>query len=258
MQTSMYNALFGALTQEHRLANTANNLANVNTTGYKRETMAFRDVFIRFGHGLLDPISAINEKSLLPVPDEMAQARIALTNIDFSQGSVKETGNPLDVALQGEGFFKVRTLEGDFYTRNGNFHLTPDGELVTSQGFPVLVDGGPVNLEPNARVIIGPEGDIQANGDPVGNFELVTFDDLQVLEKLGQNMFRLRPDVQVAEQPADNVTVTQGYLEGANVEVVGEMVSMIEAQRSFEAYQKVMHTAQEADQKLIREVASPR
>lgn len=258
MQTSMYNALFGALTQEHRLANTANNLANVNTTGYKRETMAFRDVFIRFGHGMLDPISAINEKSLLPVPDEMAQNRIALTHIDFAQGSAKETGNPLDAALQGEGFFKVRTLEGDFYTRNGNFRLTPGGELVTGQGFPVLVDGGPVNLEPNARIVIGPDGAIQANGEPVGNFDLVTFENPQVLEKLGQNMFRLRPGVQAAELPADNATVMQGYLEGANVEVVREMVNMIEAHRSFEAYQKVMHTAQEADQKVIREVASPR
>jgi len=258
MQTSMYNALFGALTQEHRMANTANNLANVNTTGFKRETMAFRDVFIRLGQGISDPISAINEKSLLPVPDEMAQVRIALTNIDFSQGSARETGNPLDAALQGEGFFKVRTLEGDFYTRNGNFRLTPDGELVTGQGFPVLVDGGPVNLAPNARIVIGPQGDIQADGEPVGNLDLVTFEDLQMLEKLGQNMFRIRPGVEAAEQPADNVIVAQGYLEAANVEVVGEMVNMIEAQRSFEAYQKVMHTAQETDQKLIREVASSR
>lgn len=258
MQTSMYNALFGALTQEHRLANTANNLANVNTTGYKRETLAFRDVFVRFGQDMLDPIAAINEKSLLPVPDEMAQTRIALSNIDFGQGSVRETGNPLDAALSGEGFFKVRTLEGDFYTRNGNFRLTPDGELVTGQGFPVLVDGGPVNLEPGARVVIGPGGDIQANGEPVGNFDLVTFDNPQVLEKLGQNMFRIRPGMQVNEIPADNVTVNQGYLEAANVEVVKEMVNMIDAHRTFEAYQKVMHTSQEADQKLIREVATAR
>ena len=258
MQTSMYNALFGAQTQEHRLANTANNLANVNTTGYKRETMAFRDVFIRFGQDMLDPISAVRERSLLPVPDDTAQVRIALTHIDFSQGSIMQTGNPLDVALQGDGFFKVRTQEGDFYTRNGNFRLTPGGELTTSQGFPVLVDGGPVNLEPNARVVIGSDGEIQANGEPVGNLDLVAFDNLQVLEKLGQNMYRLRPDAQAAEQPVDNLIVMQGYLEGSNVEVVSEMVNMIEAQRSFEAYQKVMQTSQEADQKVIREVAMAR
>ncbi|SDB44964.1 flagellar basal-body rod protein FlgG [Desulfonatronum thiosulfatophilum] len=258
MQTSMYNALFGALTQEHRLANTANNLANVNTTGYKGETLAFQDVFARLGHDMLDPISAINEKSLLPVPDEMAQTRISLSHIDFSQGTIRETGNPLDVALSGEGFFKVRPLEGDFYTRNGNFRLTPNGQLVTGQGFPVLVNGGPVNIEPGARVVIGPAGDIQANGEPIGNMDLVTFENLQVLEKLGQNMFRIRPGVQAAEMPAGNVTVAQGYLESANVEVVKEMVNMIDAHRTFEAYQKVMHTTQEADQKLIREVASPR
>jgi len=129
---------------------------------------------------------------------------------------------------------------------------------IHSHYVPVLVDGGPVNLEPNARIVIGPDGALQANGEPVGNFDLVTFENPQVLEKLGQNMFRLRPGVQADELPADNATVMQGYLEGANVEVVREMVHMIEAQRSFEAYQKVMHTAQEADQKVIREVASPR
>ncbi len=258
MQTSMYNALFGALTQEHRLANTANNLANVNTTGYKRETLAFRDVFARQGQDMLDPISAIHEKSLLPVPDDMAQVRIALSNIDFAQGTLRETGNPLDTALSGEGFFKVRTLEGDYYTRNGNFRLAPDGELVTGQGFPVLVDGGPANIEPGARVVIGPGGDIQANGEPVGNLDMVTFENLQVLEKLGQNMYRIRPNVQFVEMPADNVTVAQGYLESANVEVVKEMVNMIDAHRTFEAYQKVMHTTQEADQKLIQQVAAAR
>ena len=258
MQTSMYNALFGALTQEHRLANTANNLANVNTTGYKGETLAFQDVFARLGHNMLDPIAAINEKSLLPVPDEMAQARISLTHIDFSQGALQETGNPLDVALSGEGFFKVRTPEGDFYTRNGNFRLTPSGELVTGQGFPVLAGGGPMIIQPGARVVIGPAGDIQANQEPVGNLDLVTFENLQVLEKLGLNMFRVRPGVQAVELPADNATVAQGYLESANVEIVKEMVNMIDAHRSFEAYQKVMHTTQEADQKLIREIAAPR
>lgn len=254
MQSSMYNSLFGALTQEHRLAVTANNLANVNTTGYKRERMAFQDVFTRFGHDMLDPISAIREKSLLPVPDDMAQTRIALTNIDFTQGSVKETGNPLDMALSGEGFFKVRTQDGDFYTRNGNFHLTPEGELVSGQGYPVLADGGPINLEPNARVVVGSGGEIQANGEVVANLDVVTFENPQVLEKLGQNMFRLREGVNVQEVPADNVTVVQGYLESGNVEVVSEMVNMIDTHRTFEAYQKVMHTTQQANQKVISEV----
>lgn len=258
MQTSMYNALYGALTQENRLAITANNLANVNTTGFKRETMAFQDVFHRFGNDILDPFTAINERSMLPAPEDTAQVRIALTHIDFSQGPVKQTGNPLDVALQGEGFFKIRTPEGDLYTRNGSFRLTPSGELVTQQGFPVLGDGGPITLEPNAQVLIGPDGQIQADGEPIGILNLVTFTNLQALEKLGHNLFRFRPGTRAAEQPAVNTTVAQGYLESANVEVVGEMVNMIAAQRSFEAYQKVMQTALEADQKLIREVSIPR
>jgi len=258
MQTSMYNALFGALAQEHRLANTANNLANVNTTGYKRKSLAFKDVFVRFGHNMLDPIAAINEESLLPVPDKMAQVRIALSSIDFSQGSLRETGNPLDVALHGEGFFKVRTQQGDFYTRNGNFRLTPEGQLVNSQNYPVLGDGGEIHIEPGGRVHIAPNGQITVNDEGAGMLQVVNFANPQALEKLGQNLYRIRDGVQAVEEPAENVSVVSGYLEGANVEVVQEMVSMIETHRLFEAYQKVMRTTQEANQRLIREVAAAR
>lgn len=258
MQSSMYNALFGALTQEHRLANISNNLANVNTTGYKRETLAFRDVFIRFGHDMLDSISAIHEKSLLPVPDELAQARIAMSHIDFNQGSMRETGNPLDVALHGEGFFKVRTPQGEFYTRNGNFHLTPEGQLVNGQGYPVLGETGEINVEPGGRVHVSPNGEITVNGEGAGILQAVTFENSQVLEKVGQNMYRVREGLIAVEQPAANATVVSGYLESSNVEVVQEMVGMIETHRMFEAYQKVMQTTQETDQKLIREVAVPR
>lgn len=258
MQSSMYNALFGALTQEHRLANIANNLANVNTTGYKTEKLAFRDVFIRFGHNMLDPIAAINEKSLLPEPDEMAQARISLSHIDFNQGSLQETGNPLDVALHGEGFFKVRTPAGDLYTRNGSFHLTPDGQLVNGQNYPVLGQDGEIVVEPGGRVYVAPNGEITVDGEVAGVFDVVAFDNLQVLEKFGQNLFRIRDGVEALEQPVENVSVVSGYLEGSNVEVVQEMVSMIETHRLFEAYQKVMHATQETDQKLIREVATAR
>lgn len=258
MQSSMYNALFGALTQEHRLANISNNLANVNTTGYKRESLAFRDVFARFGHDMLDPIPALREKSLLPEPDQMSQTRIAVSHINFTQGALRETGNPLDVALQGDGFFKVRTVEGDFYTRNGNFHLTPDGQLVNSQNYPVLGGDGELMVEPGGRVEVAPNGEIAVNGEVAGVLDVVTFENLQVLEKVGRNLYQVRAGVNAAEQPVDNVMVASGYLENANVEVVQEMVGMIETHRLFEAYQKVMHTTQEADQKLVREVGAAR
>lgn len=258
MQSSMYNALFGALTQEHRMANISNNLANVNTTGYKRESLAFRDVFVRFGHDMLDPIPALREKSLLPEPDQMSQARIAESRINFAQGSIRETGNPLDVALQNEGFFKVRTLEGDFYTRNGNFHLTPDGRLVNGQNYPVLGGGGEITVEPGGRVEVAPNGEIAVNGEAAGVLDVVTFADPQVLEKVGQNLYRVRAGTNAEEQPADNVMVASGYLENSNVEVVREMVGMIDTHRLFEAYQKIMHGTQETDQKAIREVGAAR
>jgi flagellar basal-body rod protein FlgG len=256
MQASMYNALFGALTQEHRLASIANNLANVNTTGYKRESLAFKDVFIRLGHNILDPVAAINEESLMPAPDRLAQVRIALSYTDFSQGRLQETGNPLDVALHGEGFFKVRTPQGDLYTRNGKFHLTPDGQLVNSQNYPVLGGGGEINIEPGGQVYIAPNGQILVNNEGVDTLQVVSFTNPQVLEKAGHNLYRVRDGLEAVEEPAENVSVLSGYLEGANVEVVQEMVSMIETHRLFEAYQRVMHTTQENDQRLIREVAA--
>jgi flagellar basal-body rod protein FlgG len=256
MQASMYNALFGALTQEHRLAVIANNLANVNTSGFKRESLAFKDVFVRLGHNMLEPIAAINEEPLLPVPDETAQVRIALSYIDFSQGGLQETGNPLDVALHGAGFFKVRTEQGDLYTRNGKFHLTPEGQLVNSQNYPVLGDDGEINIEPGGQVHIAQDGQIFVNDESVGMLQVVNFANPQVLEKVGQNLYRIRDGVDAVEEPAQNVSVLSGYLEGANVKVVQEMVSMIETHRLFEAYQRVMHSTQEANQRLIREVAA--
>lgn len=248
MQSSVYSALFGALTNEHRLNNISNNLANINTTGYKRDTLAFKDTFVKFAHDqIMEPVANVRSEKLFPDPKLMARPRIALAQTDFTPGAVKLTGGPLDVAIHGEGFFKVQTPDGDYLTRNGKFRQSADGTLVTDRGYPVLGDGGPITLPRNANVIVGKRGELYANNVQVGQLQLVTFEDLRGLEKLGQNMFRVRDGSDIVEQPAAQAELQQGALESANVEVVSEMVNMIEAHRQFEAYTKIMKTSSELD-----------
>jgi len=257
MQNSMYSSLFGALTCEHRLDIIANNLANASTTGFKREQMAFTDVFVKFAHDqIMEPVLSVRDKKLLPDPMHIAKVRIAESRTDFSQGSVRQSDNPLDFAIMGEGFFKVRTEQGEFYTRDGHFVVDTDGQLVTDQGYPVLSEGGEITLPQNTQIQVDGVGQIYANGEPVAQLQVVTVDDLNGLERYGQNLYRLRENSQAAETPAEEAQVAQGYLEMANVNVVDDMVNMIEVQRAFEAYQKMIQSTQETDEKVIGKVGT--
>ncbi|GAB6176444.1 flagellar basal-body rod protein FlgF [Desulfobaculum senezii] len=255
MQDGMYSALFGALTQEHRMNTIANNLANVNTTGYKRDRMAFRDVFVRFAHDVIrEPVLNVRSKPLFPEPDYLSKVRIAESRIDFSQGSMKKSDNPLDLAISGEGFFKVRNDNGDYYTRNGHFTVGPDGIIVNADGHQLLGEGGPIAVPPSTRLSVTADGQIFADGEALDAIQLSTVSNLTALRKVGQNLFEIHPDRQAVEEPALEAQVAQGYLEAPNVEVVTEMVKMIETQRSFEAYQKVITTSKETDSNAINKV----
>lgn len=254
MQDSMYSALFGALTNEHRLDIIANNLANANTTGYKQDRLAFKDVMVRFAHDtIMEPIGYLRAPRLLPEPTVIAKPRLSMTRTDFSQGSLHETGNPLDLSIMGEGFFKVRTENGDFLTRNGNFRRTADGILVNGDGYPVLGGGGEITL-PQGEVVVGPSGVISVDGNEVATLDVVAMDTPDSLDKLGNNLYRLREGSQATEVPAPDFTVEQGYLEASNINVVEEMVNMIETQRAYEAYGKVIKATDETDEKVITRV----
>lgn len=251
----MYSGLFGALSNEHRLNIIANNLANVNTTGYKRDRYAFEDTMIHFAHErIMQPVLSLRDKPLFANPVHMAKVRLAEGTVDFEQGALKDTGNPLDLAISGEGFFKVSTDIGELYTRNGHFQIRADGILTTSQGFPVIADGGPLEFPPNAKFRVGSDGQVYADDEAVGQISVVTVSDLKAMEKHGYNMFRIRDGADANEQPAQDFEVAQGYLETPNVNVVEEMVNMIETHRAFEAYQKVITGTKELDDKVIQRV----
>jgi flagellar basal-body rod protein FlgG len=248
VDSAVFSSLFGALSNEHRMNSIANNLANVNTTGYKRDVLAFQDTFAMYAHDqVMEAQSYVHQKKLFPEPEHLARTRLAYAKTDFTQGSLKYTGSPFDVAIGGEGFFKVQTPQGDFYTRNGNFRLTSEGRLITEQGFTVLGEGGEITLPPGVKhFTIAESGEIYGDGELLGQIGVVNVDKPEHLEKLGGNMYRVRPGAEVEEVETDAI-VNQGYVEVSNVSPVYEMVNMIEAQRQFEAYTKVMQTAEALD-----------
>lgn len=254
----MFSALFGALTTEHRMNYIANNLANVNTNGYKRDALAFKDTMAHFASDeIREPLATVRSKPLFPEPLNMSRTRIAVAQTEFAQGAMHFTGDPLDLAITGDGFFKVTTPTGDFYTRNGHFLRTSDGTVVTSQGWPLQGDGGNIVIPEGTRnVNISLDGQVFADGAQVNTVNLVTVDDLKKLEKMGSNLFRPRDNVNVVEVDArpGGARMSQGFVETANVEVVTEMVNMIETNRQFEAYQKVMQTSDSVDREAISKV----
>lgn len=258
MQDAMFSGLFGALTTEHRMNFIANNLANVNTNGYKKDTVAFKDTMASFAHDeIREPLMNCRSKPLFPEPKNMARPRIAVSQTDFSQGSMHFTGDPLDLAITGDGFFKVTTPTGDFYSRNGHFLRTADGTVVTPQGWPVQGAGGPIVIPAGTRSVhISEDGQVFGDGEAIDNINIVTVDNLTNLEKMGRNLYRPRPNVNVVEQDAlaGGARVAQGFIETSNVEVVSEMVNMIETNRQFEAYQKVMQSSDSVDREAISKV----
>ncbi len=257
MQDSMYSAMFGAMSNELRMDNIANNLANVNTTGFKKDKLAFHDTFVRFAHDyMVDSRPYMRAEELWPRPDVIAKPRLSDQKIDFSQGQLQQTGNPLDLALSGEGFFKIRAGDGEYLTRNGSFQLAPDGRLITEQGFEVMGGGGPLILPMDAAISVGGDGTIRSGDQVVGQLQLVDVSDYSSVEKMGNNLYGIKANTEAQEMPPTDLTVVQGSLEKGNVNVVTEMVEMIEVQRAFTLYTKMMQGTAEMDTKLVNKVGA--
>lgn len=217
----VYRNISGALAQEYRLSVTANNLANVATPGFKKDIPVFKDFMV------------------------------FRTQPDLSQGQLERTDRPLDLALSGPGFFQVDTPNGPRYTRNGALTLTGEGLLVTQEGWPVA---GEVTIPAEAKEItVTPEGEVLADGERAGAIELVEFEDPKLLEKEGYNLFRSR-DPNLAPQPAADTRLEQGYLETSNVNVTESMIHLIDLNRCYEAYQKIIQSFEETDTRIVNDV----
>jgi len=233
----------------------------VNTAGYKADKIAFQDVFQRMATDYSpDARNDLTQKTLLPRPLIVAKPRLAEQTINVTQGGLNATSNPLDLAISGPGFFRIQTPEGQFLTRNGQFYRNNQGLLVTNQGYPVMGQAGNVTIPEGKVVTITGDGQVMVDGQLTGTIDIVEAADPKQLKKYGQSLLTGPNNSQPVSRPVDRqkTSIYQGYLEQANVDVVTEMVAMIEAQRSFEAYTKIISSTQELDQQAISKVGESR
>ncbi len=236
MDRMLYVAMTGAKQTLIAQAANAHNLANVSTAGFRADLAAFRAMPV-FGHGHPTRVFAMAERP----------------GTDFSAGAVSATGRELDVAVKGEGWIAVQARDGrEAYTRAGDLRITPNGQLLTGAGLPVLGNGGPITLPQYEKLEIGADGSISIRASGQQAAALTTVDRIKLvnpphaeLRKGEDGLMRLRSG---AEAQADaGVQLVSGSLEGSNVNAVDALVNMLTLQRQFEMQVKMMRTTEETD-----------
>jgi flagellar basal-body rod protein FlgF len=241
METTSYIALSRQTALRRQMDVVANNIANMNTAGFKGERMMFVEHLVKSKGG---------ERIL---GDKVSYTRDIATMRDLSEGPLEQTGNPLDVAITGEGYFTIQTETGNRYTRNGRFQLDEGGQLVTQSGAPVLSDGGqPFFFAPgDGKISIGRDGTVStANGD-LGRLAVVTFDNQHRLRPTGGGLFATEGEAKPVERP----TVSQGMLEGSNIQPVVEMSRLIEVQRTYESVKNFLEKEDDRMRSMVRDLA---
>lgn len=251
MWRGLYTAATGMITEAKRTDVIANNLANVNTSGYKRDvaiTSEFEPMFIKrlYDYDEHDDITAINGFSV----GDRKKPRVGTLGVgsyvdevgmDRTQGVMETTGNPMDLAISGEGYFAVQTEQGERYTRDGALFKDTQGVLRNTKGQAVLsTQGAEIRIPPNAtRIGFGAQGQVYADNRQVGQLRIVAFDDARALLKQGDNLLYAQEGAQ--PRPARG-EVQQGMLERSNASVISEMVELINNQRVYEANSKAVIT----------------
>jgi flagellar basal-body rod protein FlgF len=226
MDSGFYAACTGLLAKTDALELTASNLANLNTTGYKGELEFYRSLEASMGkHHISSLNQAVNDYGVL-----------GGAAVDLKAGEMQKTGNDLDLALEGAGFFTVQTPAGLRYTRNGSFHTDANGRLRTAAGDPVMGDQGPIDL-PSGTITIGSDGTISQGGAVVANLQLVAFRPGTALVPEGNSYYQAPAG---SEQPVDNPQLSQGMLESSNLNPVIEAVSLMTLQRHAQLLEQAM------------------
>ena len=241
METPTLVALSRQTTLRRHMDIVANNIANMNTTGYKGERMMFVEHLVKSKGG---------ERIL---GDKIAYVRDIATMRDLSNGALEHTGNPLDVALEGDGYFMIQTNTGNSYTRNGRFKLDDSGQLISSSGDPVLSDGGqPIFFAPtDTKINISRDGLISTQNGVLGKLAVVKFENDHRLRPIAGGLYD-SPD---PASPVENPTVAQGMLEGSNVKPVIEMARMIEVHRAYDAVKGFVEKEDDRMRKMIRDLS---
>ena len=246
MHESIYIAASAGIKQARKMEMIAQNLANVNNTGYKKDALVFKEMMPPF-----PPDSGLDAGKNILLSPEKSNKNVSYVGItdqytDFSTGGIKKTGGVLDIALDGEGFFKVQTPDGPRYTRNGNFRLNTAKQLVNQNGNQVLDrNDTPVVIDAPGKISIDGEGSISVgNGlanTTITNIKLVNFENKKFLEKIGDGLYRNK-GLPEEELEAIDIKTRQGFLESSNVTSVEEMTEMVGTLRIFESYQKIIQS----------------
>ena len=251
MENGLLIGMSRQATLERQLDVVANNIANANTTGYKSTSSIFQD--------FLSNSASDGTFSSTDAPIHFVFDRESWR--DYSQGPIRQTGNPLDIALDGQGFIAVQTQAGERYTRNGALKINASGQLVTADGATVEGDGGPITFQAtDRRISIAADGRISvlegnASAETLrGKIRLVNFASPQQLEAAGASTFSA-PDG-VAPQPATNVRIIQGAVEGSNVNAVAEMTRMIEISRTYSMIASLMQSRDDERKNSIDKLAA--
>jgi len=258
MYRALYTAASGMETQQLNLDNVANNLANANTAGFRRRRLQFQDLVYQ---NLVSPGAAATQQTIYPAGLQIGLgARTAASEVIQLQGDFNQTGNPLDMTIQGQGFFQVQLPTGELaFTRSGAFHLDQTGIIVDAQGNQLQPA---ITIPASAtNITIGSDGTVsvqlpgQQQAQQVGSIQLATFANPGGLSSVGNNYFLEttasgNPIVGTPGGTEGLGTILQGSLENSNVDVVGEFIQMILAQRSYEANSRVVHAADQMFQTI--------
>jgi flagellar basal-body rod protein FlgF len=231
----------GALRRELEIV--ANNLANMSTNGYKSSQMMFVEHIVKSKGG---------ERLISP---KLTYTRDIATRIDVSDGAIETTGNQLDLAIRNDGFFVVRDAQGqEFFTRNGQFRLDTDGQIVNQQGHALMSTGGqPIILSANdAEVNVGRDGTISTENGELGKLRIVRFENPQDLNRTSGALFTGEGQQAIDVQTPD---IIQGALEGSNVEPILEMAKMIELHRNYENTKSFIEREDERQKEMLRGLA---
>lgn len=226
MISGIYNLIDGSMTQKVRFETIANNMANSNTNGFKKDVMSFYE----------------------------ALGMQSISNTDFSQGPLKYTGNELDVALGSKGFFKIETPNGLRYTRDGAFSINADRILVTGNGDTVLGESGPITIE-SGEVYIGRDGQVAVNNESVDKILVVDFDEPQLLRKEGGSYYSYQGENN-GISTAPDAEIQHKYLENSNVNPTQEVIKMIETYRAFESVEKAIQSIDALTGKMVNDYGS--
>lgn len=237
MENTIYAGLSRQMALQAQMDIVANNIANMSTPGYRGQNMVFTE-YLSEPKGIEDPLSMVVDYGHYQ---------------NTAAGPIRQTGNPLDIALQGKGYFAVQTNEGQMYTRAGNFQINVNGELVTGAGHLVSGEGGgPIIVPQGARdIYVDENGAVATEEGEIGRLQIVEFENEQELEATGNGLYK----TEAAALPADETRVMQGMLEDSNVTPILEMTRMIDVTRAYQSTQRMLQSEHERQRTMIQRLS---